>query len=107
MSQSPQWFAIRQALSNKQATTLTVLSFLLPILLWSLVSYVPFLWHPKVEIADPGSVSWFPTPEASGRPDFAACLGGRRGERRSNVLDTPSDLVERPDWTPGSGAVNR
>ena len=35
------------------------MSFLLPILVWSLVSYVPFLWHPKVEIADPGSVSWF------------------------------------------------
>ena len=42
MSQSTQWFAVRQVLSNRQATTLTVLSFLLPILLWSLVSYVPF-----------------------------------------------------------------
>ena len=34
-------------------------TFLLPLLLWSLVSYVPFLWHPKVEITDAGSVSWF------------------------------------------------
>lgn len=38
---------------------LTALSFLLPLLLWSLVSYTPFLWHPKVEISEPGSVSWF------------------------------------------------
>lgn len=38
---------------------LTLLSFLLPLMLWSLVSYVPFLWHPKIEITDPGSVSWF------------------------------------------------
>jgi len=45
-------------LSKKQTTTLTVLSFFLPIFLWSLFSYVPFLWHPKVEIVDPGSISW-------------------------------------------------
>ncbi len=45
-------------MSKKQTTTLTVLSFFLPIFLWSLFSYVPFLWHPKVEIVDPGSISW-------------------------------------------------
>ena len=59
MSQTTKWFAVRQVLSNRQATTLTACSFLLPIVLWSLVSYVPFLWHPKVEIVEPGSVSWF------------------------------------------------
>jgi hypothetical protein len=39
-------------------------------------------------------------------PDFAACLGGRRGERRLGLLDTPSDLVERPDWPSSSGTVS-
>ena len=58
MSQSTPWLAVRQSLSKKQVTTLTILSFFLPILLWSLVSYVPFLWHPKVEIVEPGSVTW-------------------------------------------------
>ena len=58
MSQSPRWFAVRQALTKKQVTTLTLLSFFLPILLWSLVSYVPFLWHPKVEIVESGSIIW-------------------------------------------------
>jgi len=28
-------------------------------MLWSLISYVPFLWHPKVEITEPGDVSYF------------------------------------------------
>ncbi|NQX88332.1 MAG: ABC transporter permease [Halioglobus sp.] len=59
MSQATQWFAVRQSLSSKQATTLTVLSFLLPLLLWSVVSYIPFVWHPKVEIIDAGAVDWF------------------------------------------------
>jgi NitT/TauT family transport system permease protein len=37
----------------------TIMSFLLPVLLWSLISYVPWLWHPKVEISDPGAVAYF------------------------------------------------
>ncbi len=59
MSHSTQWFAARQALSKKQAMTLTLLSFLLPVVLWSLVSYVPTLWHPQMEIIEPGAVTWF------------------------------------------------
>jgi NitT/TauT family transport system permease protein len=59
MSQSTAWFAVRQSLPIRQVRTLTVLSFLLPLLLWAAVSYVPFLWHPKVEIVEPGAVTWF------------------------------------------------
>ena len=35
--------------------TLGILSFLLPLLLWSAVSYIPFLWHPQILITAPGS----------------------------------------------------
>jgi NitT/TauT family transport system permease protein len=35
------------------------LSFLLPVLVWSLVSYVPFLWHPMIRVAEPGGVTYF------------------------------------------------
>jgi NitT/TauT family transport system permease protein len=59
MSKSTQWFAARQALSKQQAMTLTILSFLLPVVLWSLVSYVPTLWHPQIKIIEPGAVTWF------------------------------------------------
>ena len=34
-------------------------SFLLPLLVWCLVSYVPFIWHPKVEVTAPGGVDYF------------------------------------------------
>jgi NitT/TauT family transport system permease protein len=37
----------------------TMGSFLLPVLIWCLVSYVPFIWHPKVLIAEPGGVDYF------------------------------------------------
>lgn len=39
--------------------TLTLLSFAIPLLLWSLVSYVPFIWHPMMSITDAGSVDYF------------------------------------------------
>jgi NitT/TauT family transport system permease protein len=42
---------------NRKLVTLA--SFGLPILLWTLISYVPFLWHPQVKITEPGSVSYF------------------------------------------------
>jgi NitT/TauT family transport system permease protein len=34
-------------------------SFLLPLLLWCIVSYTPFIWHPKVRVTDPGGVDYF------------------------------------------------
>lgn len=53
------WFAVRKELKPRPRLVLALLSFLIPILVWSLVSYVPFIWHPKVEITDPGGVSFF------------------------------------------------
>ena len=53
------WFPVRKALPARRRTVLGALSFVLPLLVWSLVSYVPFLWHPMVEITDPGGVGFF------------------------------------------------
>ncbi|MGB5408074.1 MAG: ABC transporter permease subunit [Thiogranum sp.] len=54
-----QWFSARKQLRKKPRLVLGVMSFVLPVLIWSLVSYVPWLWHPKVEITVPGDVSYF------------------------------------------------
>ena len=44
------WFAARRELSPRRASFLTIFSFALPLLIWSAVSYLPFLWHPDVEL---------------------------------------------------------
>ena len=54
-----QWFAVRKELRPRSRFFVTVMSFLTPLLLWSLISYVPWLWHPKVDITDPGAVTYF------------------------------------------------
>lgn len=53
------WFAVRKELPEKQRRLLSAASFLLPLLLWCSVSYLPFLWHPQVKITEPGDVSYF------------------------------------------------
>jgi NitT/TauT family transport system permease protein len=53
------WFAVRKELDSRSRLLLGVLSFLLPILLWCLVSYSPYVWHPQMEITEAGGVSYF------------------------------------------------
>lgn len=61
MSASAPWFAPRVALPRERVRWLTLASFLLPLLLWSAVSYLPFVWHPMISIEEPGDVSYFRT----------------------------------------------
>ncbi|MBF6058540.1 MULTISPECIES: ABC transporter permease [Thiomicrorhabdus] len=53
------WFTPRTPLDKQSKRLLTFGSFAIPILLWCLFSYVPFIWHPQVEITQPGGVSYF------------------------------------------------
>ncbi len=50
MSIEKPWFAIRKPLSPQRQTLLTLCSFLLPIAVWCVVSYVPFIWHPDMVV---------------------------------------------------------
>lgn len=44
------WFLIRRDLPQGRRLALTAISFLLPLVLWCVVSYVPWIWHPDVKI---------------------------------------------------------
>ncbi len=50
---------LKSELLPRLRLTLLLLSFALPLLLWALVSYVPWLWHPLVRISEPGEVEYF------------------------------------------------
>jgi NitT/TauT family transport system permease protein len=53
------WFVVRQELSPERKKLVGWASFLLPILLWCAVSYVPFIWHPMMQVSKPGDVDYF------------------------------------------------
>ena len=44
------WFKIREELNAHRAGHLTGLSFFLPLAIWCMASYVPFIWHPDVRL---------------------------------------------------------
>ncbi|MEO0795290.1 MAG: ABC transporter permease [Verrucomicrobiota bacterium] len=50
MSKFDPWLAIRKPLSPQRQALLTVVSFLLPIFVWCIVSYIPWLWHPDMVV---------------------------------------------------------
>jgi NitT/TauT family transport system permease protein len=54
-------FTVNKQLPSGTRSTMALFSFLLPILLWSAISYLPFVWHPFTEITHPGSVQYFRT----------------------------------------------
>ncbi len=45
---------------------------MLPILVWCLFSYVPFIWHPLIKITEPGGVSYFRVDTLVDKKVFAA-----------------------------------
>jgi NitT/TauT family transport system permease protein len=53
------WFAVRRELSPRRQKLLGLGSFLLPLLIWCAVSYVPFIWHPMMMVSKPGDVDYF------------------------------------------------
>ncbi len=50
-------FLVREPLPARAKLVTTCLAFLLPLLAWCVVSYVPFVWHPQVLVTDAGDVS--------------------------------------------------
>ncbi|MEZ0316240.1 MAG: ABC transporter permease, partial [Methylophilaceae bacterium] len=52
-------FVVRRELSPSKRRFLGIGSFLLPLLIWCAVSYVPFIWHPMVMVSNPGDVDYF------------------------------------------------
>lgn len=49
--------AVRAPLPPRASLVAGVLAFVLPLLAWCLVSYVPFIWHPLVHVRDASDVS--------------------------------------------------
>jgi NitT/TauT family transport system permease protein len=64
---------------------LGALAFAIPLTVWSIVSYVPFVWHPMVKVSDPGDVSWLTVDQVVEVDAFDAENGevGARGGRRA------------------------
>ena len=57
-TQRTKWLRVLKPISPRANLIIGCLSFVVPILIWSLVSYVPWIWHPQIFITNPGSVDY-------------------------------------------------
>ncbi len=53
------FLGLKKELPARRSFFLLLGSFLLPLALWCLVSYIPAIWHPLVHVTDPGEIEFF------------------------------------------------
>jgi NitT/TauT family transport system permease protein len=75
---------------------LTLASFSLPLLLWCAVSYVPALWHPYMDISEPGSVPYFREGMLVERQQFAEEAAAAQARGEALPLGVPANPVYLP-----------
>jgi NitT/TauT family transport system permease protein len=91
------WLSPRTALTTQQKWLFGAGSFLLPILLWCLLSYAGFVWHPKVLISDAGAVDYFQTGMLVDKDVFAAELANMRAAHAALPQGTPANPIYLPE----------
>ena len=96
MNARKHWFAIREDLSGQRSWLLGLCSFLLPLGIWSLVSYTPWIWHPMVHISDPGGIAYFQKDMLVEREIFNKENAFRREEGESEARGEPANPIYLP-----------
>lgn len=90
------WFAVRRELSPRGKWMLGIGSFLLPVLVWCVVSYVPFVWHSQMLISQPGSVDYFQPGMRVDKAVFADELDHARETHAAPPAGVPANPVYLP-----------
>lgn len=98
MSNSPA--QIRQHL-HFRPSFLVIFSFVIPILVWCLVSYVPFVWHPNVKIISPGDVGYYQPQMYVEKADFYKQVQAMQADDKK----IPTGVVSNPVYLPSPGEV--
>jgi len=86
----------RRARRLPSRTILAIGSFVLPVLLWCVVSYVPFVWHPKVQIEAPGGVDYFQPGMLVDRADFAKESAAMQEQQLALPTGRPANPIYLP-----------
>jgi NitT/TauT family transport system permease protein len=98
-----QWFSVRRPLSPRARVALGLLSFIIPLAVWSAASYVPAVWHPDMLISDPGDVDYFQVGMRVDRATFASEAEQARKDGKAPPVGTPAN----PIYLPAPGDVLR
>jgi NitT/TauT family transport system permease protein len=90
------WFAVRQELSPRKRSLLGIGSFLLPLLIWCAVSYLPAVWHPMVLVSQPGDVDYFQVDMLVDKQVFKQELADAVNAHKALPVGEPANPVYLP-----------
>lgn len=90
------WFIVRQELSPQRKRIIGMASFLMPLLVWCAVSYVPFIWHPMVKVSNPGDVDYFQVGMLVDKAVFADESSTMLSEQKAQPQGTPANPIYLP-----------
>jgi NitT/TauT family transport system permease protein len=96
-------FRVLRPLSPRAKLVIGILSFALPVGVWSLVSYVPQIWHPQIMITDPGSVSYLDIGAHLARDAYQGEVADAKQQGRA----PPQGVPANPVYLPSPGEVAR
>ncbi|QKI88606.1 ABC transporter permease [Thiomicrorhabdus xiamenensis] len=100
------WFTPRTPLDKSSKRLLTFGSFAIPLLLWCLFSYAPFLWHPQVEITQSGGVSYFREGTLVDKEVFQKIVDKKIAENPEiNASELPQGIPSNPVYLPAPHEV--
>ncbi|PKF33163.1 ABC transporter permease [Acinetobacter proteolyticus] len=88
-------------LSKRKKLLLSLGSFLIPILIWSCVSYLPFIWHPQVQITDASSATYL---QAGTRIDKLAYYAEAQDAVNQGKIP-PTGILVNPIYLPAPHQV--
>jgi NitT/TauT family transport system permease protein len=97
------WLGLKNELPQRRRFLLGVLSFLVPVAIWSIVSYVPWIWHPQVLITAPGDVDYFIEDLQVPRADFLR----ESAKMKAEGLTLPEGIRVNPPYLPAPHTVAR
>jgi NitT/TauT family transport system permease protein len=95
------WFQVHKPLSPRARLVFGALSFVLPVVVWSIVSYVPFVWHPLVRITNPGSVDYLQIDMRMPR----AAFDSEAEDARKDGKEPPEGYPANPIYLPAPHEV--
>lgn len=95
MSSGVSWLAIRGDFSRRRTLALKVCAFLLPLTVWAIVSYVPWVWHPQMRVTNPGD-SYYQVDDLVDKPDFKAANDDLIAAHKQVAIGEPSNPIFLP-----------
>ena len=100
---SHDWLGLKKELSQRRRLLLITLSFVIPLTLWCIVSYVPWIWHPLIHITDAGDVDYFSEDMDIPKADFYKEVA----KAKTAGEDVPKGYLVNPVYLPAPHLVAR